>query len=297
MTMQENVQNVNIVNSNLQLTYVYGAQNPAYPPPVPNYQSSMPLPPPYSVQSPAYSTYTSPDQPYSAFLESENGPKPDAETPPEYSAGLQDSSPFSEQSIRRAFIRKVYTTLTIQLIITFGLVFMFTFWKTLRNWVRDYPYIVYALLPCTFILVMVLACCNEARRKVPLNFILLGIFTLLEGCLLGSLAALFDADAVMWATGATILVTLGLTLFAFQTKWDFTVLSGGLSVFLLVLVSFAILGAIFRSYYLVIDTQLITGGKHRYSLSPEEYIYAALNIYVDIVNLFLLLLQLFGLCR
>lgn len=49
--------------------------------------------------------------------------------------------------------------------------------------------------------------------------------------------------------------------------------------------------------YLVFDTQLIVGGKHRkYEVSPEEYIFAALNLYLDIVGLFLLLLQLIAIC-
>jgi len=42
--------------------------------------------------------------------------------------------------------------------------------------------------------------------------------------------------------------------------------------------------------YLVFDTQLMLGGSHKYSLSPEEYIFAALNLYLDIVLIFLLLL-------
>ncbi|XP_075683828.1 protein lifeguard 1-like [Rhinoderma darwinii] len=306
-------------NDNPPMSYVYAVQNPAYPPQAPPYSlTSMPNAPPYSEQSPplvgvpVYSPYPPPDQPHFAFL-GEDGPKPNVEVPPEYTAGIQDSSPFSERVIRRAFIRKVYITLTIQLVITFGLVFMFTFWQTLRQWSWQNPYLLYALIPSTFILIMILACCNQARRKVPLNFILLGIFTVFEGCLLGSLAALFDADAVMWATGATILVSLVLTLFALQTKWDFTIMSGGLMVALSVLISFGILAAIFRSMwlnivyacigtlifgmYLVVDTQLITGGKHRYAVSPEEYVFAALNIYVDIINLFILLLSIFGLCR
>ena len=46
--------------------------------------------------------------------------------------------------------------------------------------------------------------------------------------------------------------------------------------------------------YLVFDTQLMMGGKHQYSLSPEEYIFAALNLYLDIINLFLFILSLIG---
>ena len=52
-------------------------------------------------------------------------------------------------------------------------------------------------------------------------------------------------------------------------------------------------GALIFSCYLVYDTQLMMGGKHAYSLSPEEYIFAALNIYLDIVNLFIYILLIF----
>ena len=44
--------------------------------------------------------------------------------------------------------------------------------------------------------------------------------------------------------------------------------------------------------YLVYDTQIMMGGGKQYALSPEEYIFAALNLYLDIVNMFLYILQL-----
>jgi len=49
--------------------------------------------------------------------------------------------------------------------------------------------------------------------------------------------------------------------------------------------------------YLVVDTQLMVGGHHQYALSPEEYIFAALNLYLDIVNIFLFTLMLVDLVR
>jgi protein lifeguard len=86
--------------------------------------------------------------------------------------------------------------------------------------------------------------------------------------------------------------------------------SGALFVVLIVVICFGILCAFVRSYYLrmiyaslgaivfslylVFDTQLMMGGKHKYAISPEEYIFAALNLYLDIVNMFLFLLQLIG---
>lgn len=44
-------------------------------------------------------------------------------------------------------------------------------------------------------------------------------------------------------------------------------------------------------------TQLMMGGKHKYSLSPEEYIFASLNLYIDIVNIFMYILMLIGAVR
>ena len=53
-------------------------------------------------------------------------------------------------------------------------------------------------------------------------------------------------------------------------------------------------GALVFSLYLVYDTQLMLGGKHKYALSPEEYIFAALNIYLDVVQLFMYILMIVG---
>ena len=57
-------------------------------------------------------------------------------------------------------------------------------------------------------------------------------------------------------------------------------------------IAYASLGAVLFGLYLVFDTQMMLGGKHKYSLSPEEYIYAALNLYIDIINIFLFILSI-----
>ena len=40
--------------------------------------------------------------------------------------------------------------------------------------------------------------------------------------MLGTMVAKFSADAILIAVGACAAVSLALTLFALQTKWDFT---------------------------------------------------------------------------
>ena len=150
-----------------------------------------------------------------------------------------------------------------------------------------------------------------------MNFIILGIFTFCEGFLLGVIASRYDTDSVLIAVGITCGVTLALTLFAFQTKWDFTMCGGALMAVLIIFVLAGFLmmffpdsrgnkwavigygsaGALIFSLYLVYDTQLMLGGKHKYSLSPEEYVFAALSLYLDIINMFLYILSIVGAAR
>ena len=54
------------------------------------------------------------------------------------------------------------------------------------------------------------------------------------------------------------------------------------------------MGAVIFSLYIVYDTQLMLGGKHKHALSPEEYIFAALNLYIDFMQLFRFILILVG---
>ncbi|KAH0627462.1 hypothetical protein JD844_003189 [Phrynosoma platyrhinos] len=222
----------------------------------------------------------------------------------------EEEGPFSDRTIRRAFIRKIYLMLTVQLGFTVGIICLFIYWKYLTIWVRRRPWFCYTLLPAILILAIALACCDHARRKFPLNIILLLIFTVLEGTLLGSIAAFFDADSVMWAVGATAFITFGLSAFALQTKWEVTITSGVLLILIFVVMIFGVLGAIFQSMvlriiyagvgtllfgiYLLVDTQLMLGKKHHYRLQPDDYIFAVLNVYIDIINMCLFLLQFIG---
>ncbi len=91
-------------------------------------------------------------------------------------------------------------------------------------------------------------------------------------------------------------------------RYDFTT-SGGilmsslLALLLALLVSIFIpnrpvdiiicaLAALLFSAYIVYDLQLLLGGSHMFSISQDEYVFATLNLYLDIMNLFLYLLRL-----
>ena len=53
--------------------------------------------------------------------------------------------------------------------------------------------------------------------------------------MLGTTTAFYDVDAILIAVGCTAAVTLGLTLFAFQTKIDFTACGGFFLALLVIL--------------------------------------------------------------
>ncbi len=61
----------------------------------------------------------------------------------------------------------------------------------------------------------------------------------------------------------------------------------------LVSTGIAALFAVIYSVYLLIDTQMVLGGRHK-QLQLDDYILGATIIYVDIISLFLKLLRLFG---
>lgn len=102
-------------------------------------------------------------------------------------------------------------------------------------------------------------------------------------------------------------LTLILTVFACTTKIDFTacwgiafVLGGSLlmfGIFAIVLRSdflylmYISFGIIVYGFYLLIDTQLVCGGK-TWQLSEDDYIIGALILYMDIIVLFIKILSL-----
>ncbi|XP_071945176.1 protein lifeguard 1-like [Antedon mediterranea] len=220
---------------------------------------------------------------------------------------------FSDQDIRKSFIRKVYGILCAQLLLTIGIMSIFTFSEGVKKYAFENSWPFWVAFAVTFVIIIVLSCCPDTRRTSPINIILLGIFTVCEGVLLGMACATFDTTTVLIAVGITAALVLALTLFAFQTKVDFTVCNGIMFVALICLIIFGLFAIIFQSkvldilyaslgalvfgIYIVIDTQLMMGGSHKYSLSPEEYIFAALNLYLDIINLFLYVLMLVNSAR
>ncbi|KAL1462285.1 hypothetical protein WDU94_014134 [Cyamophila willieti] len=194
---------------------------------------------------------------------------------------------FKDVTVRQAFVRKVYSILMVQLAITAAIIGMFLFKQGLKEFVLTNIAFFWTMNLLAFFLLMMLACYQELRRSYPLNFIFLSIFTIVQGITLGSVTVFFDAEQILYAVAITAIICLAITIFAFQTALVVIFFPSKTLVFLM-----GCAGAVLFSLYLLYDTQLMIGGQHQYNISPEEYIFAALNLYVDIIQIFLSILQI-----
>lgn len=88
---------------------------------------------------------------------------------------------------------------------------------------------------------IMLSCCKDMARKTPHNYICLFLFTLAESFLVGVTASMYQFKIVLMAVFITAVVCLGLTLFAFQSKIDFTVYNGMLAIILMVFCLFGLI--------------------------------------------------------
>ncbi|KAH9942403.1 UPF0005-domain-containing protein [Epithele typhae] len=199
--------------------------------------------------------------------------------------------------IRHEFVRKVYTILFCQIVATTIVAGFISKSEGAVMW----PWSFYVPLFGTLINLGLL---YWQRHNVPLNYILLSTFTLLEAFTLGIMTAFFDSEIVLLALLITVGIFLGLTLFTLQSKYDFSGMGAWLFAGLIALMMTGIVGmfvplgntmnliyaaggCLLFSGYVIYDTYMITK-----RLSHDEYMAAAISLYLDFINLFINILRL-----
>lgn len=202
--------------------------------------------------------------------------------------------------IRMAFLRKVYGLLGIQLLITtlFAACCMFT--PIIRFYIHNNEWLMSVAFIASLGLIIAL---HIKRRETPLNFILLALFTVVQAYTVGVICTYFDQLAVIQAFFITFSVVAFLTLYTLQTKRDFSswgvglfaaiwvlLIAGMLQIFMgttVMELGISVGGALIFSLFIMFDTQMIMQ-----KVSPEEYILATINLYLDIINLFMYILRI-----
>ncbi|XP_067282994.1 protein lifeguard 4 [Pseudorasbora parva] len=202
--------------------------------------------------------------------------------------------------IRMDFLRKVYTILSLQIIITTAVSALFMLCDPIKSFVHESPALVLISAIGSLILLLVLA---VYRHQHPINLYLLFGFTLLESLSVATAVSFYEYTIVLQAFVLTSAVFLGLTAYTFQSKRDFSKLGASLfaGLWILIIASFMRLffyndtmelvfagaGALLFCGFIIFDTHLLM-----HKLSPEEHVLASINLYLDIVNLFLYILRI-----
>lgn len=219
-------------------------------------------------------------------------------------------STLEDMEDRIGFIRKVYGILATQLLVTALITLIPTLSAEARLWIAANRAVFWTMFAISIVIQCVLLCCMRVSRRVPINYILLLVFTLCEAYTVAFICTQYPADIVCLAAFMTAAVVISLSLYALYTKNDFTIFGGSLYILTAVLlmcslalillprnhfltILYSALGVIIFGFYLIFDTQLVAGGG-RYELTEDDYIVGALILYLDIIMLFLHILKLLG---
>ena len=133
----------------------------------------------------------------------------------------------AEGQMRLALLRKVYSILTMQLLLTIAVACLFSFHDGVNRFVMSTPQLFPVALVLSFACLIALFC---FRQKHPWNMVILGVFTLVQSYTLGLVCSLYyrqgAGELVLQAFGITAGIFLGLTAYTLTSKKDFSFLGG-----------------------------------------------------------------------
>lgn len=215
-----------------------------------------------------------------------------------------------QRELRKGFIIKVYSLLFVQLALTFFFVYLANEIKSLRAFILYHSWLYYFILLIPIAVLIYFVCDIKMTRKVPINYILLFIFTIGEGYTLSRFTLKYSRVAVYTSMLLTLIAVITLTLFsvyALKTGTEITLFFGLFWVTYVLIIFALFFIAIFRltffytflnifviiimSFYILIDTQLIIGNK-TFEVSLDDYILGVIILYLDIINLFIYILAM-----
>jgi FtsH-binding integral membrane protein len=205
---------------------------------------------------------------------------------------------------RATLVRRTYGLVFVSVIVTaLGVAFART-QPALMQAVIEHPIITMLAMFAPLWMAM------RARHSYPRNLILVLLFTFIEGLFIAPFLTLAERQSpgIVGQAGIHTLSTFGvLSLYALISKRDFSAWGSFFFVGLWVLIATSLLNIFFPtalgtlwiaagtvlvfSGLLVFDTwRIVRSGAY----GPDDYVPAAVNIYLDLLNLFLAIVSLLG---
>lgn len=108
------------------------------------------------------------------------------------------------------------------MLITSFFVALSVFNTAFASFQTDNQWLFWLSLVAAMISLLVLVCVHKASTQLPVNVILLSVFTFSEAYMVSMICTLYTPESVLNAAVATLGATIGLTLYAAKTKSDFT---------------------------------------------------------------------------
>ncbi len=203
---------------------------------------------------------------------------------------------------RAQLVRRTYSLVFVSVLVTVvGATYALSN-AVIMNAVTDHPWYSMAAV---FIPLFV---AQGARKQFPLNIAMVLLFAFAMGVLIGPSMFYYgrmEPRVITQAAGITVGAFGILTLYAFVSRRDFSAWGSFFIVGLWVLIATSVLNIFFgnasSSLWLAGGTVLIFSGllvfdtwRLRNVYGPEEYVVAALRIYLDLLNMFLAILRILG---
>ncbi|KAK2401708.1 Protein LIFEGUARD 4 [Trifolium repens] len=210
--------------------------------------------------------------------------------------------------LRWSFIRKVYVIIAIQLLATIAVGAVVVSVRPISIFFATTGAGLALYIVLIFVPFITLCPLYYYYQKHPVNYLLLAVFTLSLSFVIGLSCAFTSEKVILEAVILTAVVVIALTLYTFWAAsrgYDFNFLGPFLFGAILVLMVFGLiqvffplgklstmiygcLAAIIFCGYILYDTDNLI---KRYSY--DEFIWASVSLYLDIINLFLSLLTIF----
>jgi len=212
---------------------------------------------------------------------------------------------------RKRFISKVYGLLWCMLMTTSIYMGLCNRYEPLQEFMNTEfaSSLLFIDVMMLFVIIVMIGCQPDTMKSYPSNWISLLLFTLLETYLMGFIGVAYDTQTLLLGGFTTVSIFSGLSIYAVQTKYDYTTMGNILLSLLMGLILFGFFswfvktsmisimystgGAIVFSFYIIYDTQMIVGGHNRMiQYTEDDFVIATIGLYLDIINLFLYLLDL-----
>ena len=220
-------------------------------------------------------------------------------------------SPTLPDRIQKRFIVKVYSILWVQILFTSCFIGLCNVNHDVAMFITSQMgqaiSVIFAVAMFTELLM--LYCLYDTFKQSPFNWIILVSFTIMMTYLLGIVGVVYSSEKLLLGGSTTLTIFTGLSLYAWQSTIDYTVFGNVLTVILFgfimmgILMSFvnvpfvntiySVFGAMLFSFYIIYDTQMIMGGRHKkFSFTVDDFVIASISLYLDIINLFLYIMEI-----